>query len=154
MEIVIVYMYNLEGTHDVTKIIYGQRHLCILYVLNMVAWYVGAHLIYCEYTKRLSESYYTHWIYWGGMFISNLVFLILNFKYYEWKIWIPSIVTLILSGALVVMMFITKRRTADNPRPDDLDSDIRRRSMKKGLLFQEFQDAFEQDSEVTGADYL
>jgi len=59
----------------------------------------------------------------------------LNLKYYKWKIWIASIITLILSGALVVMMFITKRRTAENPRPDDLDSDIRRRSMKKGLLF-------------------
>ena len=120
----------------------------------MLAWLVGSHLIYYEYTKRLSESYYTHWIYWGGMFTQNLVFLILNYKYYEWHIWIASIVTLILSGTLVVMMFITKRRTANNPRPDDLDSAIRRRSMKKGLLFQEFQDAFDQDSEVTGADYL
>jgi len=64
------------------KIIFSNRHLCILYVLNMLAWLVGSHLIYYEYTKRLSEAFYTHWIYWGGMFIQNIVFFILNFKHY------------------------------------------------------------------------
>jgi hypothetical protein len=52
------------------------------------------------------------------------------------------------------MMLITEKRTAENPRPSDLDSEFRRRSIKKGLLFQEFQDIYDQDTEATGSDFL
>lgn len=71
-----------------------------------------------EYQKRLSEAFYAHWFFWSLMFIDNLVFLILNFSYYEWHLIGINCVQISLNLALNAMMLMTKRRTMENPRPD------------------------------------
>ncbi len=64
-----------------------------------------------------------------------------------------NILTLFLNFSLVSMMIITKRRTPENPRPDDLETSLRRRTLRKGLLFQEYQELNE-DPQTSGADFL
>ncbi len=90
-------------------------------MFNITAWLVGAKLMHYEYMRRLSEAYYAHWVYWTLMFINNLVFIILNFQYYEWYLVTVQIMSLISNFSLCLMMIITKRRTIRNPRPDLLE---------------------------------
>jgi len=144
MESLIICLYHLpqspatDGTTDpkMAEIIYSQRHLSFLFLLNMLAWLLGAWLLHYEYRKSLSEAYYTHWLYWILMFLQNLVFFYLNFAFYEWYLKFANILSLFLNGSLCVMMCITKRRTIRNPRPFDLDTHVNNRmSMKKALMF-------------------
>ncbi len=93
----------------------------MLILFNITAWLVGAKLMHYEYMRRLSEAYYAHWVYWTLMFINNLVFIILNFQYYEWYLVTVQMMSLICNFSLCLMMIITKRRTIRNPRPDLLE---------------------------------
>jgi hypothetical protein len=84
----------------------------------MAAWLAGARLMSYEYSKRLSEAFYAHWFFWSTMCMNNLVFLVLNYTYYEWFLVAINFVSFCVNCGLCVMMVITKRRTALNPRPD------------------------------------
>lgn len=122
-----------------SHIVYDQRGLIFLYLVNMLAWAVGGWLLHFEYIKRLSEGYYTHWLYWMLMFLINFVFLILNFNMLEWYLKTLYIFSLFFNSGLLIMMIITKRRTARHPRPFDYDEEqallreqMKRRTLKKG----------------------
>ncbi len=87
-----------------------------------------------EYTKRLSEGYYTHWLYWFLMFGTNLGFLILNFRLLEWYLMLDYIMSQFFYTGLLIMMVITKRRTAMHPRPFDYDEEMLKEQMKRRTL--------------------
>ena len=90
MEIFLITLYfvNNSDDNDLNKkkkasyYIYDERWSSLVLIFNMLAWIVGAQLMAYEYRKRLSESYYCHWLYWSIMLFNNIVFLLLNFDYY------------------------------------------------------------------------
>lgn len=123
-EIAIITLYFVEplikpgGTRRASSYIFEQRWYSLVFTVNMLAWVVSARLLRFEYRKRLSEAFYAHWFFWSLMLIDNMLFLLLNFQYYEWHLIAINTLQLSLNLALNVMMCITKRRTVSNPRPD------------------------------------
>lgn len=148
LEILIITLYFVEPliknrghNHRASTYIFEARWFSLVFCVNMVAWLVAARLMRYEYRKRLSEAFYAHWFFWSLMLIDNVVFLILNFAYYEWYLIAINCMQMTLNLALNGMMVITKQRTINNPRPDQRlllfegevkkDLSLRRRSSKR-----------------------
>lgn len=67
--ILIFFLIPLDDVTDSDEI-REYRFLTLLYIVNIIAWIVAGKLLAYEYRKRLSETYYTHWLYWVLSFMS------------------------------------------------------------------------------------
>ena len=59
-----------------------------------------------EYQKRLSEALYCHWFYWSTMCLNNLVFLVLNFKFYVRPLFAKHIVGVVSKDHSYICIFV------------------------------------------------
>ncbi|CDW76968.1 UNKNOWN [Stylonychia lemnae] len=118
-------IYKDSDYYDIVK---ENRYYSFLLLINAIAWIFAAKLMRYEYRKRLSE-YLPHWIFWSLFFIVDTTFLFLNFQIYGNLLKVVDIVFWVMNLTLIVMMFMTKRRTKSNPRPEESSFHKKSRTM-------------------------
>eukprot|EP00347_Sterkiella_histriomuscorum_P011556 403372007 len=90
---------------DYYEVVKEKRFYSLLLIIDVIAWFYAGKLMRYEYRKRLSESY-PHWIFCLQRLQGNLL------KVTDIIFWAFNLV-------MVIMMFMTKRRTEQNPRPEE-----------------------------------
>jgi hypothetical protein len=93
--------------------------------LYIVGWFGSYRLLIYQYRKGLSETWYSHQMFWVLNFFSQVSLLIYCLtngvtKYYGIWLSIPGAFVVSINCVLVVFLFNTTKRTVDRPRPADI----------------------------------
>jgi len=122
MYIILIYTLPTDVANTGWVAYCDQRSYSLIYLIQFVAWFVGAILMTIEYKKRLSEAVYCHKLFWTMELIVQLVVIGLLWEDIFNSVFLAfsSCLNATMCLFLVVLMFRTKSRTFDNLRPETM----------------------------------
>ena len=92
----------------------------MVYAFQGSAWIFSCYLMVFEYRRRRSEEWYANQMYWFLNLVFEVVTVLIIFKDYLHAPTMLVCAALNIMGnlLLVILMFKTEKRTANNPRPE------------------------------------
>ena len=88
--------------------------------VQMIGWLGSYRLLIYQYRKGLSETWYSHQMFWYLNFATQLGILIYSWKYYTSLTRFVCIMQLAINLLLIGLLINTKTRTLERPRPADI----------------------------------
>jgi hypothetical protein len=126
------YVQNCFNVPENNYAIY--RATTALELVNILGWFGSYRLLIYQYRKGLSEKWYSHKLFWVLNFLVYSISLIYGVSVHLMSVYnvITDLLSASLNFLLLVLMFRTKERTLERPRPGILITE-------EGNLYEELE---------------
>jgi hypothetical protein len=114
--------YDMDHDADAEKELVVDITIISKNVIYVVGWLGSYYLLIYQYRKGLSETWYSHQMFWILNFVAQITLLIYSWikGFYGTTPIVMGVANVMTNFVLIVLLINTKKRTMDRPRPADI----------------------------------